>query len=231
MAGLVLITLVLAPSAVVVASIRPTSPIIEGIARLWAGTILWAARVSYQVDGVEHFAPAASYVVVSNHISNLDPMLHFLAVPLPVRFLAKKELFRIPIFGSALRAIGIVETDRQAGAGAHSAINRQVEEVVSRGHSLVIYAEGTRSRDGRMRRFKKGAFYLAIRAGVPVVPCAVDGTQEAWRPGDWILRGGHARVVFYEPIPTAELSPADANRLRDQVEETVRAGHQALRAG
>ncbi len=225
---LVVATVVLAPLAYLTARRNPTSRAIEWMARTWARSVLASTRLSYQVEGRDHFDPQGAYIIVSNHISNLDPMLHFVAVPLPVRFLAKKELFEIPVFGPALRAIGIVRTDRQAGPGGHSTINRQVDQAIAAGRSLVIYAEGTRSRDGRLQKFKKGAFFLAIRAGVPVVPCVIHGTREAWQPGDWRLRGGHARVRFFEPIPTSELHAGDAARLRHQVQEIVADGYRSL---
>ncbi|MGH9054010.1 MAG: lysophospholipid acyltransferase family protein [Acidimicrobiia bacterium] len=222
------VTLVLAPLAYLVARRNPTSPLLEPIIGLWARSLLRAAGLSYQVEGAHHLQPGRSYVVVANHLSNLDPMLHLAGTPGPVRFLAKKELFRIPVFGPAIRAVGVVETDRAGGPSAHSIINRQVQEVVGLGRSLVIYAEGTRSRDGLLRPFKKGAFMVAIRAQLPVVPCAIRGTHEAWRPGDWRLRGGEARMVFFEPIPTDQMTTADGNRLRDQVHEIVAKGYGSL---
>lgn len=228
LSALVAVTLVLAPAAYLVARRNQTSPLLEPIIGLWARSLLRAAGVSYRVEGAHHLRPGQSYVVVSNHISNLDPMLHLAGTPVPVRFLAKKELFRIPVFGPALRAVGVVETDRAGGPSSHSAINRQVQEVVELGRSLIIYAEGTRSRDGLLRPFKKGAFMVAIRAKMPVVPCVICGTHEAWRPGDWRLRGGDARMVFFEPIPTDQMTTAQADRLRDQVHEIVAKGYQSL---
>jgi 1-acyl-sn-glycerol-3-phosphate acyltransferase len=228
LSALLAVTLVLAPTAYLVARRNPTSPLLESIIGLWARSILRAAGLSYRVEGAHHLQPGRSYVVVSNHVSNLDPMLHLAGTPVPVRFLAKKELFRIPLFGAALRAVGVVETDRTAGHSAHANINRQVREVVELGRSLVIYAEGTRSRDGSLRPFKKGAFMVAIRAKLPVVPCAIRGTYEAWRPGDWRLRGGQARMAFFDPIPTDQMTTAHADGLRQQVHEIVAKGYQSL---
>jgi 1-acyl-sn-glycerol-3-phosphate acyltransferase len=228
LSALVAVTLVLAPLAYLVARRNPTSPLLEPIIDLWARSLLRAAGLNYRVEGAHYLQRGRSYVVVSNHISNLDPMLHLAGTPVPVRFLAKKELFRIPLFGAALRAVGVVEIDRAAGPSAHSTINRQVQEVVERGRSLVIYAEGTRSRNGLLRPFKKGAFMVAIRAKMPVVPCAIRGTYEAWRPGDWRLRGGEARMVFFEPISTDQMTTAHAERLRHQVHEIVAKGYQSL---
>src|SRR4030065_544341 len=100
----------------------------------------------------------------------LDAPYHLGTMPVGVRFLAKKELYKIPLFGSTLRAVGMVETDRQAGAAAHEDINRQVARVITMGRSLLIYPEGTRSRDAELHDFKKGPFRIAIENGMPVLP-------------------------------------------------------------
>lgn len=228
---LAVVTLVLASLAWLVALRNPASPVIEWIARRWAGSFLRVAGLTFEVEGRQHFQPGQSYVVVSNHLSNLDPMLHFLAVPVPVRFLAKKEIYRIPIFGSAIRAIGVVETDRRGGRAAHAAINERVEEVlIAYGRSLVIYPEGTRSRTGELQPFKKGAFHLAVRFGMPVVPCVIHGTRQAWPPGSKLIRGGHARVRFFPPISTEGRSLAEVEEVRDQARRVIEDAYRELAA-
>jgi 1-acyl-sn-glycerol-3-phosphate acyltransferase len=169
-------------------------------------------------------------VLLSNHQSNLDPPFHIAVFceKLSVRFLAKAELFKIPLFAQAMRRIGIVETDRAAHAGAHRKINQQVGVVVERGLSLVIYPEGTRSRDGSLRPLKKGAFRIAIDNDMPVVPIATAGLREAWEPGKKMVRGGRARMVIHEPIPTVSMTPVDIDALRDRVGVVIAATHARL---
>jgi 1-acyl-sn-glycerol-3-phosphate acyltransferase len=147
---------------------------------------------------------------------------------LSVRFLAKAELFKIPLFAQAMRRIGIVETDRAAHTAAHRKINQQVAVVVERGLSLVIYPEGTRSRDGSVRPLKKGAFRIAIDNEMLVVPIATAGLHGAWPPGKMLVRGGRARMVIHEPIPTASMTSADIDDLRDRVGAVIADTHARL---
>ena len=110
----VLVTIIGAASALALALIRPESPAIESVIRWWSRMWLWASGTDVTVEGGEHIDPKQSYVVVANHLSTLDIMVCFLAVPLPIRYLAKKELFRIPLLAQAMRAVGIIEVDRAA---------------------------------------------------------------------------------------------------------------------
>ncbi|HSR15124.1 MAG TPA: lysophospholipid acyltransferase family protein [Gemmatimonadales bacterium] len=222
--GLVLIvlyTLVIATYLIILTHINDRSRQITPLMRSWGRLFLFVAGVKMETEGAERLDPNGSYVVVSNHLSNLDAPLHIATMPVSVRFLAKKELFKIPIFGSAMRSIGIVETDRMAGPTAHRAINRQVARVVDLQRSLVIYPEGTRSKDGELHAFKKGAFRIAVDNEMPVVPVTISGTQLVWPPGHNIVRPGTVKMVIHAPIPTAGLQARDIDALRDRVHETV----------
>ena len=203
--------------------VRPTM-------RVWGWVVARTAGLSWNVEGLDHIDRERSYVVVSNHLSNLDPPLHLAILPLRVSLLAKKELFRIPLFGTAMRSARIVETDRQAHAGAHRAINEQVKKVVERKISLMIYPEGTRSRDGEMRPFKKGAFRIATDNDLPVLPVTISGTREAWPAGSRLIRGGKVRVVVHPPVETADLDTAgDLTELRDRVQTMMQDTYEAIR--
>ncbi|MDH5371897.1 MAG: 1-acyl-sn-glycerol-3-phosphate acyltransferase, partial [Acidimicrobiia bacterium] len=176
--------------------------------------------VSHTVNGSENVEPGQSYVVVSNHQSSIDIPAHFLALPMPIRFLAKKELFGIPIFGRALRAIGIVEVDRKAGAAVHEQINAHSAEVIRRGHSILVYAEGTRFRDGSLHAFKQGAFSIAIESGLPVLPVMIHGGHLAW-PRRRPIYGGPVTVTISKPIETDSLARKDVRLLRDQTRREI----------
>ena len=217
----VIATIVFGSYALILGRLRPTSPQIARVMRAWARSVLWGSGVSWAVQGVENIDTAQPYVIVSNHISNLDPPFHIASLPVSIRFLAKKELFRIPLFGSAMRSIGIVETDRAGTPRAHRAINTQVERNVERGLSLMIYPEGTRSRDGRMRPFKKGAFRIAADTDLPIIPVAIAGTDAAFPPGSKLIRGGRALMAIGEPIPTEGVGPDGLDALRDRVRGEV----------
>lgn len=202
-------TLVAASAALTVATRSPLSPAVERIIHRWARAWLWAAGVDLEVSGDQHVDPSRSYVVVANHLSNLDIMVCFLAIPVPIRYLAKKELFRVPLLAPAMRAVGIIEVDRQAGGAALESINQQTKTVIARGHSLIIFPEGTRSRTGELRAFKKGAFTIASKTGLAILPVAIHGTYEAWQPGTLLIRGGRVRVVIDPPLPVEGASPEE----------------------
>lgn len=205
----------------VVTRFSPTSPVIEGVIRWWSRTWLRAAGCDLEIDGSEHVDPDRSYVIVANHMSNLDIMVSFLAIPVPIRFLAKRELFKIPVFASAMRSVGIVSVDRRSSAPMHSQINTHAKELVATGRSLIIYPEGTRSREGELGPFKKGAFTIAVGAGLPVLPVTISGTREAWPPGSPWVRGGPVRAVVDPPIETHRMTQADAVALREQVHSII----------
>lgn len=207
--------------AVVIGHLAPTSPWIERITTVWSRAWLAAAGVDLTVVGVENVDPSRSYVVVANHSSNLDIMACFLALPLPIRFLAKKELFRIPLLASAMRAIGIVEVDRQARTAVHEQINSQAKQMVAEGRSLIIYPEGTRSRTGEMGQFKKGAFTIAVSTGIPVLPVSIEGAYAAWKPHGLDVAGGRVVVTIHPSIETAHLGLEATNGLRDRVRAQI----------
>ena len=194
---------------------------IEKIIRGWSRVWLAVSGTKLEIEGAENIDPNRSYVVVANHLSALDIMACLLAVPLPIRFLAKKELFRVPVLAQGMRMVGIIEVDREARGAVHSEVNRQSRELIEKGRSLIIYAEGTRPRNGVMKPFKKGAFTMAIRSGLPVLPLSIHGSYEAWPPGTPLVRGGVITVVLDKPVETEGMSTSDTGDLRDQVREVI----------
>jgi 1-acyl-sn-glycerol-3-phosphate acyltransferase len=217
----VLATIVAVALIVVIAVFDDTSPVIERIIRGWSRVWLITSRTTLEIDGRENVDPDRSYVVVANHLSAFDIMACLLAVPLPIRFLAKKELFRIPVLAQGMRTVGIIEVDREARGAVHAEVNRQSKELIDKGRSLIIYAEGTRPRNGVMKTFKKGAFTMAISTQLAVLPLSLHGSYEAWPPGTRLIRGGQIKVVLDKPIETEGLSHSDTGDLRDQVREVI----------
>jgi 1-acyl-sn-glycerol-3-phosphate acyltransferase len=218
----VVATLIGGPLVMVISRFRPTSPLIDRVAAIWSRLWLFSAGCRLEVSGREHIDPTRSYMVVANHLSALDIMACFLAVPLPIRFLAKKELFRVPVLAPAMRAVGIVEVDREARSTVHEKVNAQAGALVQAGRSIIVYPEGTRSRDGRLGAFKKGAFTMAVSWGLPVLPVTLHGTYEAWRPGSPLVYGGTTiKVVIDAPIDTRGLTQADVGRLRDEARTVI----------
>jgi 1-acyl-sn-glycerol-3-phosphate acyltransferase len=224
-----LTTIVLGTYVIVLVKVRPHTRQVTPIMRLWGRIFLAVAGTRTTVEGIERIHPSASYVFTGNHISNIDIPVIVRHLPVPVRFLAKKELFRVPVLGGAMSAIHIVKTDRQAGTAAHRVINTQVTRVVAAGISLVIYPEGTRSRDAEMKPFKKGAFRIAIENGLPVVPMTITGADRVWHPGGKLIYGGTVKLVIHEPIPTEGMTTADIDGLRDRVRAIVADTYERIR--
>jgi len=221
-------TIVAVALIAVMVVINDNSPMIEKIIRGWSRVWLAASGTKLEIEGAENIDPNRSYVVVANHLSALDIMACLLAVPLPIRFLAKKELFRVPVLAQGMRMVGIIEVDREARGAVHSEVNRQSRELIEKGRSLIIYAEGTRPRNGVMKPFKKGAFTMAISSGLPVLPLSIHGSYEAWPPGTPLVRGGVITVVLDKPIETDGMTTPDTGDLRDQVREVIAGRVEAL---
>ncbi|NNC75297.1 MAG: 1-acyl-sn-glycerol-3-phosphate acyltransferase [Acidimicrobiia bacterium] len=201
---------------------------VEWVLRSWSRGFLRIA-LRYEVRGAEKLG-AGPYVFASNHLSNFDIPLLFLAIPVPIRYLAKKELFRIPIFATGMRRIGIVEVDRDAAATARDAINVGVSQAVERGHSIMVYVEGHRSRDKRLQPFKRGAFRIAIDNRLPLVPVTIQGTWEVWPPGKKVVRSGRAVVVIGDPIDTSQMERSQVGELLDRARDEISATYDELRA-
>ena len=170
--------------------------------------------------GLERVDRSASYVFVSNHQSIYDIPVLFVSLPLQLRIIAKASLGRFPVLGWHLRWTGHLLVDRaRAGVGAL----QQVARMMRRGHSLIVFPEGTRSVDGRVGRFRRGLFLLAIEAGLPVVPVAVAGTRHVMRKGRLTTCPGDVDVVLHEPLPTEGLARSDATRLAEHAREIIAA--------
>lgn len=208
-------TLIVAPALVLVGRRDPASRTMDRIAAAWAKVWMFGLGIHPHVEFTAPIDPDGSYVVVGNHQSNLDPMCHFLAFPVPLRFLAKKELYSVPVFGPAIRAAGMIRVDRDRPSMDY--INEQVDEAVARGRSIIVYPEGTRSKTGELGPFKKGAFVIAVQTGLPIVPVAISGTNAIWPPGAKLMHPGPVDIRFGEPIPTTGLTLDDVDDLRSRV--------------
>jgi 1-acyl-sn-glycerol-3-phosphate acyltransferase len=190
------------------------------LARLWSRGVLGSAGVRLRVKSHATLDPKQPYVVMPNHLSAVDIWAVFLAVPVPLRFIAKKQLGQIPLFGWAMRAGRFIFIDRQNAASARRSIDEAAVRI-SKGCSVVIFPEGTRSRDGRLGPFKKGGFHLAINSGAQIVPVAIRGSREIMPRGSLLIRPGTVDIEIGEPIPTAGLAADDREKLLDEVRARV----------
>ncbi len=176
------------------------------------------AGVRPEVIGLDRLDPRATYIFMSNHVSNLDPPLLIPLIPRRTSVLVKRELFRIPILGRAMRMASLVAVDRRNRDAAIASL-RAAADVVRAGLHLTIFPEGTRSRDGRLLPFKKGPFYLAMDTGVPIVPVTILHTERLWPKGKMFVRPGTATLIFHPPIRPADCPDRDSlmNAVRDRI--------------
>jgi len=191
-------------------------------ARTWSRLILGTTGVRVHLEGLERLTPGATYVFVANHQSHYDTPIVFSALPYQLRIIAKDSLARFPVLGWHLRRGGHLLVDRRRPDPA--AILRRWKGLVSDGLSLVIYAEGTRSADGHVARFKAGSFLLAIQAGLPIVPLAVIGTRAVMPKGRLRTEPADVALVVHDPIePPGIESPtvSDARALAERVHAVV----------
>lgn len=162
------------------------------------------AGIRVRVAGRENIPPGVC-IFVANHTSNVDPPVVVAAIPRRVALLAKKEIFAIPILAQALRLASFVPVDRENRAAAIAGLEEATQHLKA-GVSFLVFPEGTRSPDGRLRSFKKGTFIMAINAGVPVVPVSVIGAHHCMRRDDWRVHAGEVEVVFHPPIEASRFT-------------------------
>ncbi len=196
----------------------------ERAAKAWCDAVLGVvgARVHARVH--DDLDPEGTYVFVSNHQSHVDVPVIVRTWPGPIRFVAKRSLGKIPIFGHALHMLGHVIIDRRNSEDSRRRLAHQVERVRTE-VSVLFFAEGTRSRDGSLQAFKKGCLMLAELSGVPVVPIAVSGTRDILASGKATVRSGPVGIVFGAPMPHM----ADTSRSRDERITELRSEVQALK--
>jgi 1-acyl-sn-glycerol-3-phosphate acyltransferase len=191
------------------------------VARTWARSLLLFAGVRVKVEGLDKIDPHAGYVFVSNHLSYMDTPVVLSHIPAEFRFLAKQGLFRIPLLGTYLKRGGHIPVPRDDPRGSVRSLTRAAQTIRDHGISVLVFPEGGRSRDGALRAFKEGAAYIAIKAGVPVVPMALIGTRHVMPMGSGTIRRGKVRLRIGNPIPTIGLTPHDRETLIEQARKQI----------
>lgn len=213
-------TITLGLAAIVGSFFDRSGLIIQCAARWWGKALLWVARTELEVKGLEHLIPGETYVFAANHRSQFD--IFVLLAVLPGRFLwvAKKSLFQIPIFGQALTRMGSVPIDRANRQEAIKSLNMAIDKIRA-GASMIVFPEGTRADSRELLPFKKGVFIMALKAGRPVVPVAINGTRAIQPRGALRLKPGPIQVVISPPIDPRKFKTKD--ELMDQVRRDITA--------
>jgi 1-acyl-sn-glycerol-3-phosphate acyltransferase len=183
---------------------------------------LWLAGVRLEVRGQENIPRDRAVVFMPNHQSNTDPPAVIVVLP-PVLVMAKKEFFRIPVLGRAMLMRGFVPVDRGNRERAIQAVERAVE-LLKAGKSFLAYPEGTRSHDGRLQPFKKGVFMMALKAGAPIVPVSISGSNKIMRKGEASLRPGTVRITIHSPVLTEACGLEDRAGIMEAVRAQILSG-------
>ena len=189
-------------------------------ARAWSWLILKTSGIRVSPEGLENVDPNRTTIYCANHPSAMDIPILLLTLPVQFRFLAKRPLFHVPFLGWHLQRSGHIPVDRERPREAIHSLD-QAAKKIQEGRSVVLFPEGHRSRDGRLLPFKAGSFYLAIRAGVPVVPITLNGTRYVLKPDTPHVRPGQTEVIAHPPIETTGLTLDDVDALSEQVRKQI----------
>jgi 1-acyl-sn-glycerol-3-phosphate acyltransferase len=216
---IILATIVFATVSVAVSLFDATGRRQARIAEAWSRALLKISGVRAEVAGLENISPDGVYVFASNHASYMDTPVVLGNVPVQFRFLAKRGLFMIPFLGTHLQRAGHIPVFRGNARQNLKTLGMAAETVQQRGISLLIFPEGGRSQDGKLGAFSEGAAYIAIKAGVPLVPLTLLGTRAVLPFGSGLPRPGRVRMVVGNPIPTEGLSL----KCREQITAQARA--------
>ncbi|HET7437238.1 MAG TPA: lysophospholipid acyltransferase family protein [Thermoanaerobaculia bacterium] len=220
----VFVTIPLATAVMVVATFRSHTPLIDKIVRLWAKSLVKAAGIDLRREGAESLDPKQRYILVANHYSYFDIPCIFAAIDQPIRFMAKVSLFKIPIFGWAIGRAGFIPIDRKNRRTAVKSFDLAAERI-RKGNTIVIFPEEGRTSTRELRPFQRGAFLLALKSELPVVPVAVDGTHEVFGVGARRITPGVVTVKVGSVIRTTDYTVREKERLaqdaRGQIERML----------
>jgi len=187
-------------------------------ARVWARSLLAIAGVRVKVEGLEKLTPGAAYVFASNHLSYMDTPVILTYIHSDFRFMAKDGLFKIPLLGTHLTQAGHIPVPRHDPRAAVKTMTLAAESIRTRNISILIFPDGGRSHDGVLQPFKDGAAYIAIKAGVPIVPLTISGTREVLAMHSSTFHRGKVTLKIGDPIPTVGLDRKTlTERIRQQV--------------
>jgi 1-acyl-sn-glycerol-3-phosphate acyltransferase len=220
---IILATIVFGSVSLAVCFFYRTGTIQIRVARAWARTLLAVSGVHVKVEGLEHVVTSGSYVFISNHLSFMDTPVVLANIPVQFRFLAKRGLFQIPFLGQHLSRAGHIPVPREDPRASVKTMQLAAETIKRKKISLLIFPEGGRSHNGDLQPFKEGGVYIAIRAGVPVVPIVIAGTRELLPWGSGVVRPGRVRLRILKPLETKHLSLKDRGALTEEVRALISA--------
>ena len=215
-------TVVMATISLALCPFDRTGAMQHWCARWWCRLIAWSIFARIQVRGTRNIRPDPTYVYMANHSSLIDTPALFAYLPYQFRIMAKKELFYVPFMGWHLWTAGNFPVDRSDPRKTALSIIKVINGVKS-GKSLAVFPEGTRSPDGRLQEFKSGAFKIALRAGVPIVPVTIRGASSLLPKGSLAPRPGRVEVIIGRPIETSRFTEKTMDALIDETRAAINA--------
>lgn len=191
------------------------------IARIWSQLICRLNGIHVEITGLEHVRSDKAQVFIANHQSYFDIFALSGYLPVQIRWMAKSILFRIPLFGLAMKSAGYISVNRESRKKAYQSFIQAIEKLKS-GASIVIFPEGTRSLDNKVGPFKKGGHLLAMRSKAPMVPVTIIGTGKIIKKGSGIIYPGPIRIVISPPLEVENLSSKDGDSALNDIREIIR---------
>ena len=213
-------TLFLGPPVILIDCFSKTGKVPYQIGRFWAWLVMRTNRVGIRVTGLERIEKRRSYVFISNHASNLDPLAVAWMLSHTLRFIGKHSLEKIPLFGWAARRARVIFIDRSDSPQAIAKINKAIHELKD-GISACFFAEGTRSLSGRLNRLKKGGVVLALKARLPIVPITILNSYKLFPKKALRIKPGVMKIIVGEPIEISAYEEKDKDVVLEKVRSTI----------
>jgi len=198
------------------------------VANLWARMLLWLTSTRVNVIGTENVLMGKPQIFMANHQSDFDILIVMAHIPGQFRWIAKKELFKIPIFGKAMRSAGYIEIDRQNHEKAMKSLDEAAQKI-REGKSVVTFPEGTRSKDRTIKPFKQGLFHLAIKAGVPIIPISIIGAHEIMPKRTLKFRPGKITMIIDRPVDVSGYTIETRGELIERVRGIIVRNYESVR--
>lgn len=211
--GLLLATLVFGMLCLLLLTVLPPRQVNTRVPVWWARTCLWLVPVRVRVTGLEHVEPGQSYVVVANHLSHIDIPALYACLGIDLRWVMKAELRDVPVIGISSHGLGHVFVNRDNRQEAVRALTEARGRLAADGASLIFFPEGTRSRDGLLHAFKKGAFMMAKDMNLPLLPVTLRGTDAVLPPQSLALLPGQVEIIIHRPVAASRVTSETADAL------------------
>ena len=216
----IIITIGMSLMALLMALFDPSGNRSHQVASLWGSMLLFVSGTRVRISNLTVVQPGQSYIFASNHQSAFDILALLSKLKVQFRWLAKESLFRIPLFGWAMKRTGYIPIDRSNPRQAYQSLIQAAKQV-QEGTSILIFPEGTRQEEDRLGEFKKGGFQLALKSQQPIIPITILGSHQVLPKNSFRLRPGQVEIILGEPIPTKGFTTKDIAPFMDKVREAI----------